>query len=534
MKLRHLLTVALVALTTHLSAQTVVECWDRFELSYTHHAKGNPFDVDLTATFTNGNESITVRGFYDGDDTYRIRFMPTAEGEWSYVTRSSAGVMNRKRGKLTATAPTGSNHGLVRADGLGFRYADGTRYMPFGTTNYGLALFRPATQERTIQSLAKTGFNKTRFCILPKDYPCPEEEPMSYPFVLKSRTKDADGKEHFEWDTERFDPAFFQNIDHRIEQLLALGIEADLILFHPYDRGKWGIDAFSNEVHIRYLEYLIARVGAYRNVWWSLANEWDLVKTKKYDDWKILTRAVVAADPYRHLCSIHGGTAVYYDYWMPEYTHVSIQDEGPVFTSTASATLRQIYRKPVICDEIGYEGNIKERWARLSGQQMTYFVSNGLLGGIYVTHGECYRDPSEKEFIYWSDGGELKGESWKRIAFLRKILEEAPNPPMMADISRDEVTSTCGEGYYLVNMGKKIQSAWRFNLPRSNGRYPRPTEGTRYKVEIINLWEMTVTEYPVIFEATEVIDYRVFDKHHRDVRLPDAPYLVLRITKVNE
>ena len=105
---------------------------------------------------------------------------------------------------------------------------------------------------------------------------------------------------------------------------------------------------------------------------------------------------------------------------------------------------------------------------------------------------------------------------------------------MMADISRDEVTSTCGEGYYLVNMGKKIQSAWRFNLPRSNGRYPRPTAGTRYKVEIINLWEMTVTEYPVIFEATEVIDYRVFDKHHRDVRLPDAPYLVLRITKVNE
>lgn len=532
MKLRHLIAVLLLGLSLPSWAQTTLECWDRFEVSFTHTAKGNPFDVELSATFTHADKTITVRGFYDGDDTYRIRFMPTLEGEWRYTTRSSVRSMNRKEGSLIATPPTGDNHGMVSAHGLGFRYADGTRYMPFGTTNYALAQFRPKTQEKTIESLSKTGFNKTRFCILPKDFPCPEEEPMSYPFHLKSRTKGADGKDHFEWDTERFDPAYFQNLDRRIEQLLELGIEADLILFHPYDRGMWGIDAFSNEVHIRYLEYLIARVGAYRNVWWSLANEWDLVKTKKREDWKILTRAVVAADPYRHLCSIHGGTAVYFDYWMPEYTHVSIQDEGPVFTSTASATLRQIYQKPVICDEIGYEGNIPLRWARLSGQQMTYFVTNGLMGGIYVTHGECYRDPAEKEFIYWSDGGELKGESWKRIAFLRKILEEAPNAPMMADISRDEVTTTCGEGYYFVNMGKNIQSSWRFNLPRSNGYYPRPTAGTKYKVDIINLWEMTITECPGTFEATETIDYRVYDKHHRDVRLPDAPYLLLRIRKV--
>lgn len=532
MRLHNLLIATLLLITTSVWAQPTVECWDRFELTFTHATAGNPFDVELSATFTNGERSITVRGFYDGNDTYRIRFMPTAEGEWSYTTHSRVRAMNRQRGKLIATAPTGNNHGMVSARGTGFVYADGRRYMPFGTTNYALALFRPQTQEKTIESLSKTGFNKTRFCILPKDFPCPEEEPMSYPFLLKSRTKGADGKEHFEWDITRFDTEFFQNLDHRIEQLMALGIEADLILFHPYDRGMWGLDALSNEEHIRYLEYLIARVGAYRNVWWSLANEWDLVKTKTREDWKVLTRAVVAADPYRHLCSIHGGTAVYFDYWMDEFTHVSIQDEGPVFSSTASATLRQIYRKPIICDEIGYEGNIRERWARLSPQQMTYFVTNGLLGGIYVTHGECYRDPADKEFVYWSDGGELKGESWRRIAFLRQILEEAPNAPMMADISRDEVTSTCGEGYYLVNLGKQIHSSWRFNLPRSNGPYPRPKTGTKYKVEIINLWEMTITEYPEFFEATEVIDYRVYDKQHRDVRLPDMPYLLLRITKV--
>ena len=29
------------------------------------------------------------------------------------------------------------------------------------------------------------------------------------------------------------------------------------------------------------------------------------------------------------------------------------------------------------------------------------------------------------------------------------------------------------------------------------------------KVEIIDVWAMTVTEYPVIFETTEELDYRV-------------------------
>lgn len=51
-------------------------------------------------------------------------------------------------------------------------------------------------------------------------------------------------------------------------------------------------------------------------------------------------------------------------------------------------------------------------------------------------------------------------------------------------------------------------------------------------MEIIDVWAMTVTEYPVIFETTEELDYRVFDIHHRGVRIPDTPYIVLRITEV--
>lgn len=88
---------------------------------------------------------------------------------------------------------------------------------------------------------------------------------------------------------------------------------------------------------------------------------------------------------------------------------------------------------------------------------------NGLLGGIYVTHGECYQQGNEP--IFWAQGGSLKGESWKRVKFLRTILEAAPYPLEMADISRDLVTSTAGPDYYLVNMGKDVKGFWTFNLP---------------------------------------------------------------------
>lgn len=67
----------------------------------------------------------------------------------------------------------------------------------------------------------------------------------------------------------------------------------------------------SNEVNVRYIKYITARLASFRNVWWSMANEWDYVKAKTVDDWKLLTKTVVENDPYRHLCSIHGATATY-------------------------------------------------------------------------------------------------------------------------------------------------------------------------------------------------------------------------------
>lgn len=60
------------------------------------------------------------------------------------------------------------------------------------------------------------------------------------------------------------------------------------------------------------------------------------------------THTVVENDPYSHLCSIHTYTAKYYKYWEPEYTHASIQDQAPVEGFGRAATVKNIYKKPII------------------------------------------------------------------------------------------------------------------------------------------------------------------------------------------
>ncbi len=81
-------------------AQDKVECWGRYEISLPAKVKGNPFDIELTATFSGPDTTLTVRGFYDGNDTFKIRFMPVSQGVWSYVTQSEIPVLNKVKGRI--------------------------------------------------------------------------------------------------------------------------------------------------------------------------------------------------------------------------------------------------------------------------------------------------------------------------------------------------------------------------------------------------------------------------------------------------
>ena len=66
------------------------EQWDVFQIDLTASVAGNPFmDTELNAEFVNGETRILVPGFYDGNDTFRIRFSPPEQGIWTYKTQSN-------------------------------------------------------------------------------------------------------------------------------------------------------------------------------------------------------------------------------------------------------------------------------------------------------------------------------------------------------------------------------------------------------------------------------------------------------------
>ena len=228
-----------------------IEKWDFFELVLNGPETGNPFlDVTLEADFTQGDHRVQISGFYDGEGVYKLRFMPELEGEWSFTTKSNVPDLDGVRGSLICTPAKAGNHGPVRvANHFHFAYADGSPYIPVGTTCYVWNLQGDVLEEKTLGTLDDAPFNKMRMCVFPKRYTFNSNEPPTYPFeakfsgTLQSTWSPEMVAAYFKqeppdyWNLDRFNPEYFQHLEKRILDLRARGIEADLILFHPYDYG---------------------------------------------------------------------------------------------------------------------------------------------------------------------------------------------------------------------------------------------------------------------------------------------------------
>lgn len=496
------------------TAQDTVERWGIFELALAGPADGNPFtDVTLSARFSYQNRVLEPDGFYDGEGVYRVRFMPDTPGVWTYVTRSNRPELDGRTGQFTCIPASPDNHGPVRVrDTYHFAYADGTPYFPFGTTCYAWTHQAEALEEQTLATLRRTRFNKLRMCVFPKFYIYNENEPVYYPFE-----RNAAGEHDF----TRFDPRFFRHFEQRVGQLGELGIEADVIIFHPYDR--WGYCEMDAEADFRYLRYLAARLAAYRNVWWSMANEYDfLLDVKPLDHWDRFFHILEEKDPYQHLRSIHNGDVrMNYDHTKPWISHVCIQN----WDVKKVKEWRSNYRKPVINDECEYEGNVHHPWGNISARELVHRFWIMVVNGGYAGHGETYNHP--EDILWWSKGGVLHGESWPRIAFLRKIVEEGVPGGLTPLADRWEwsrVSAGRSGDYRLIYFGEHQPLEWAAGFPEDDGIY---------EVDLIDPWEMTVTPLPLgeLPPLPPVRGTPPLVKPAFGVKLPGRPYLAVQVRR---
>ncbi len=513
---------------------------------------GSQVEVDVMAEITGGGRTLKRKGFYAGNQTYKVRFLPDKAGIYHYKV---TGIVTGE-GTVEVEPADGKHHGIVRADGTHLRHQDGTFISTFGTTVYALAHQPEELTEETFASLEGGAFNKIRMCVFPKHYEYNKNEPAYHAFA---RAEDAEQLIFYDnlggersvqpFDTHRPDFDFWETFEAKLSRLFEMGIQVDLILFHPYDR--WGHSHMTQEDNLRYLDYVLRRLAAYPNIWWSMANEYDLFYDWKIEQWHEIEAYISMNDPYRHLLSNHN-CFLEYDYGREAVTHVSVQTR----ILSRVAELQKEFGKPVCYDECCYEGNLKETWGSISAKEMVNRFWKVTVTGGYCTHGEVIlendivtKKQQDDAVLWWAKGGKLKGDSPARIKFLREIVESLPAPldpyptglGKMALMSGEELSGMINalsegqRGFFSVlgrmNEKEKLyhflseytyaghigEEVYFYYLGTDcSARFcPEAAEGKSYRAEVINAWDMT---REVVSE-----DYQMGD----EIRLPGREYVAV-------
>lgn len=300
-------------------------------------------------------------------------------------------------------------------------------------------------------------------------------------------------------------------------------MEAELILFgngpaYPASMACLGgtdPKAYNTSLDSLFLNYTVARLASFRNVWWSMANEWNQYLCKwagasgpspcpnqrdfsdpgcgvggsnspAYDTpvWDKLFQTVREEDPNRHLLSIHNNGYLY-NYSQPWVTHFSIQH-----THNKPKDLWLIYgRKPFMYDEVKYEGRLRDNWGSLSAPQMVQRFWWIAAVGAYGMHGEM-----KYECPYWSNNaGYYCGQSVEKIRWFKDYMGNATlHPPFEICEGDDDGyvhTLTCGTDFILFhfyNGHQNASSAFQYvYLPKSFRMKNRQ--------DLLQPWEMTTT-----------------------------------------
>lgn len=274
----------------------------------------NPFtSLNLTAKFYGPDGSqFNVEGFYNGQMTWLIRFMPNKPGAWSYTwqfnDQHGAGAFN------CVTKRNSKLHGHIRIDQNNphkLRFEDGTplhwiggKYIDFDDPYYKTAE-RASVPERMpkaqyvplvhsyLQAIAAKGLNG---------------------IVLKLRVLPLND------DLNSMDLDFLATVDQIMNWCLELGINVQLNFFDTWGKRKPGSDisivnppitdlllephysnTYVNETKF-FFRYCIARYAAYPNLMWELWNEAEVMKP---DPAMVKTAATLYAsyfktyDPYQ-------------------------------------------------------------------------------------------------------------------------------------------------------------------------------------------------------------------------------------------
>jgi hypothetical protein len=295
-----------------------VQKWNPCDLSFKSSAAPvNPFAVSFSADITGpGNIKLSLPGFYDGNNCWKIRFSATKEGKWNITTRSSISDLNNQQTKIVCVVDKNKNlHGGLQIDPENkhhFIFEDGTHWFPFGyEANWLWAMDGNDNSLPTLNpfldKLAGYGFNfilinafayDTNWC-LGKTSPDDYGPSALYPW----------GGSYQNPDFSRFNLVYWAHYDKVIEAMHHRGIGIHLYLKVYNKLVNWPKNNSAEDD--LYYRWIIARYAAYPNIIWDLAKEANYEKSVSYKADRL--SFIRSIDPYKRLLTVHTDTKTYDD-----------------------------------------------------------------------------------------------------------------------------------------------------------------------------------------------------------------------------
>lgn len=272
--------------------------WGLFEAAFASTTpSASPFqDKDLFVTFTSPTKrAVTVRGFWDGGDVWRVRFSPDEAGEWTYVTRAlpaSDSGLHARIGRFRVADADGDTrfdrHGPVRvsASGTFLEHMDGAPFFWLADTGWNAALkAEPDEWEDYVETRSRQGFTAIQWVTTQ---------------WRAAPTGDRRNESAFAGhDRIALNVTFFQRLDARVAALDRAGLLSVPVLLWAIGGGA---DPDINPGHslpedqaIRLAQHMIARWQGFNNVW-ILAGDGDY-RGPRAERWKRIGRAVFADGP---------------------------------------------------------------------------------------------------------------------------------------------------------------------------------------------------------------------------------------------
>ncbi len=219
-------------------------------------------DVNVSVVFTGPDGAqATVPAFWDGGDTWRVRFSPPTAGEWRFTTHASDTANARLHGQagtFTAPAYTGDlpllRHGPIRAsaDGTHLVHADGTPFFWLADTAWnGVLKAQPADWDDYLAERRRQGFTAIQ-SVITQWRAFPQDAAGEMAFT---------GKENI-----HINPAFYRRCDDKVAAIARHGLVPSPVLVWactPHDPGYYLPAADCTLL----AQYEVARYAAYRPIW---------------------------------------------------------------------------------------------------------------------------------------------------------------------------------------------------------------------------------------------------------------------------